>query len=543
MGHLGLARKSRSLSPFFLPLPPHRGTIKAVTHRLVFASVFLALTALPGLAVAPQARAAQAQTAPSEAQTVEVHRLRIVNEVGGAIQVSSDGGQTFRLIGRVLAPATTVSEGYTAAQYAQPGTVAAIAVHGLRVRVGEDDAQLHDPLVLSIDPKEYASGVVNTGFGGHAAGSAGIFTDIPAGTSLFRELAPSVGDRVFLESGSGRMFPLPSSFRPAGKGEVLVIPVRVLKNALTEVIFPNKAGAPVEATYVDGHKETVTQVIRPVLGVGRFDGTSYTGLGRLNTAHTGVLTVSTVPRDGGGGLAEGEGKERRGGFQIAPAWHNARTEEAGSPQTMTLGQWNVPRKRELEGAAPLFRSAIGLGDALEGGASVFVSIDSGPWEPMPTLVGLRPAAFTAEGLNTAWKEQNVARTCQKGVTAFRLTFPLRDPARSNEWAQAAAQNYTRLRFAQAKRMNTPIVNGTLTIAANPTNRANVAFVRLMIEGVPRGLTNVSPFTLSWDTTRVSDGEYMVQADALDESGNVVAVTKKKVFVRNDDKTGTASLPK
>ena len=508
--------------------------------------LLLAAACFPLYGLLPHARAAQETgTGPqtdAAPQSRETHRLRFVNEKNGAVQVSTDGGQTLGLIGRVLAPATTVAEGYTAAQYAAPGTVAAIAVHGLRIRVGADDPQVHDPLILNIDPKEYASGVVNAGFGGHSAGSAGIFTDIAAGNSIFRELAPSVGDPVFVESG-GKLLPLPTSFRPAGSGEILVIVVHALVNPLTQIVFPNKAGEAVKGTYADGREEILTQVISPVRGVGRFDGTTYTGLGRLNTAHTGVLTVCTAPRNTAGGLVEGEGRERRGGFQIAPAWHNARTEEAGSPQTMTLGVFGESRKRDLEGTAPLFKTAMGLGEPTESGASISVSVDNGPWEPMPILIGLRPNAFTAGGLNAAWKEQGISRTCKIGVTAFRVTLPVLEPADTAQWAQASVQNYTRLRLAQAKRTNTPIVKGTLTIAANPTNKANVSYVRLLIEGVPHGLTNVAPFTLSWDTTRVADGEYIVQADALDERGNLLAVTKKKVFVLNHEAAGIPTAQK
>ena len=73
-------------------------------------------------------------TFPAFAQ-VESHRIRIVNSLEGAIQISTDKGQTWHLIGRVTAPATQSLMGYSASGYAQPGTVAATAVHGLRIRV------------------------------------------------------------------------------------------------------------------------------------------------------------------------------------------------------------------------------------------------------------------------------------------------------------------------------------------------------------------------------------------------------------------------
>src|SRR6185369_10077003 len=122
----------------------------------------------------------------------------------------------------------------------------------------------------------------NKGFGGYISGAAGIYTDIPAGTSLFRELAPLVGDPVYLESGSGRLFPLPQAFEPAGQGETLVIPVFAPKNSLISVTLENRVGGAVEVTFADGTTKQITSVVQPVQGIGRFDGTAYTGVGRIN---------------------------------------------------------------------------------------------------------------------------------------------------------------------------------------------------------------------------------------------------------------------
>jgi hypothetical protein len=462
----------------------------------------------------------------------ELHRLRIVNRDDGAIQVSTDAGATWQTIGRVVAPARTCAEGYIAAEYAKAGTVAAIAVHGLRIRTGANDPTLHAPLVLAIEPAQYtvskdASVLPNKGFGGYISGAAGIYTDIPAGTSLFRELAPLVGDPVYLESGNGRLFPLPHSFQPTGHGETLVIPVLAPKNSLLSVTIENKAGGAVEATFADGTTKQITGVVQPVQGSGRFDGTAYTGVGRINTAHTGVITVSTVPIDGT--LPEGEGRERRGGFQISPAWHNARTAEAGSPVILTIGPPG-PRRRDLEGMPPLFRDAIGLDDAKA--AHVEVSVDDGPWEPMPTIIGARPDAFTGPGLTGIWRSEGIHRTAVKGVTSFRLLLPQRSPSRSQITAARAADSYRALRYAAARAGKIPIVKGILTVNANPTNAANVAFVRLSIEGRPRGFTNIAPFALSWDTTLVADGEYLLQADAMDSAGIVLASSYKRVYVLN-----------
>ena len=494
---------------------------------------------LPAAPEAPPTAEAVAGDAP--AGKTEIHRLRIVNRKDGAIQISTDRGQTWQLLGRVIVPANTVAEGYLAAHYAQHGTVAAIAVHGLRIRISANDKMLHAPLLLAVEPKEYAQYAVkkrSAQFGGHRAGSAGIYTDIPSGTSIFRELAPLVGSQVYLESPNGKLIPIPPTYHPMNEDEVFVIPVHAPVNSLTAVTFENKASGKVMGTFADGVTRLLTHVVKPVYGTGRFDGTAYTGVGRINTAHTGVITVSTAPVDNA--VAENEGSERRGGFQISPAWHNARCAEAGAPMVMTLGTPG-PRKRELEGMPPLFRDNMWLGPgekATQVGIAN-VSIDNGPWEPMPMLIGSHLDAFTPVGLNRYFKAMGINRKCVQGVTAFRLRLPQLEMERSRIVAKRASQAYQAMRYADARNGKLPIVKGQLTINTNPTNAGTISFVRLSVEGAPRGLTNVAPFSLTWDTTRVANGEYLIEAEALDNSGVVVAATRKKVYVQNPVVTATA----
>ncbi len=463
---------------------------------------------------------------------VETHRLRIVNRVNGAISVSTDGGKNWQLIGRVLVPATTVVQGYIAAEYADPGTVAAVAVHGHRIRVSPPDASLHAPLILSLDPKEYSGKAPNTGYGGHRPGSAGIFTNIGAGMTLFRELAPHVGNPVLRENpDTGKATLLSDRFSPNGAGEVILIPVRVPTDALTEVIFPNTSGGFVKATFASGATRDLLQVVKTVRGVGRFDGTAYTGVGRLNTAHTGVITVCTAPVDGT--LPEGVGKERRGGFQISPAWHNARCEEAGAPMVMTLGEVGVPRRKDAEGTAPLFRDAVSLGEVSgKEDAIVDVSIDGGDWEPMPVITGLRLDAFTGPGLTKIWRERGGKRVAKQGVTAFRLRLATPTPARAEVAARRAVEKYVADRRGAVKRGELSAVSGVITVEANAGGSRAVAWARLLVEGKPKGFTNAAPFTFSWDTRGVPDGEYLLETETLDAGGAIVATAQRRVFVAN-----------
>ena len=100
-------------------------------------------------------------------------------------------------------------------------------------------------------------------FGGLVAGTSGIYTDIPTGTRIFRELSPYVGNAVYLELSNG-LAPLPTDYSPR-PNDTLDIIVQRPANPLREVVFENKTGGKVTATYVDGTTQAVTTVLKPVL--------------------------------------------------------------------------------------------------------------------------------------------------------------------------------------------------------------------------------------------------------------------------------------
>ncbi|MDI6828516.1 MAG: hypothetical protein QME62_08550, partial [Armatimonadota bacterium] len=122
---------------------------------------------------------------PAFAQdTRELYRIRIENRSEGAVGVSLDKGNSYVSVGRVTRPATDVARGYSASKYAQEGKIAAVAVHGLHIKVGTiREKQGETPLVISILPREFAQ--TPKGFGGHTAGCSGIVTNIPTGTTIF----------------------------------------------------------------------------------------------------------------------------------------------------------------------------------------------------------------------------------------------------------------------------------------------------------------------------------------------------------------------
>jgi len=65
-----------------------------------------------------------------------------------------------------------------------------------------------------------------------------------------------------------------------------------------------------------------------------------------------------------------------------------------------------------------------------------------------------------------------------------------------------------------------IVNGTLTITANASDASGVSKVEFYANEVLLYVTNVPPYAYSWDTTSVSNGNYILTVKAYDPSGNV-----------------------
>ena len=445
----------------------------------------------------------------------ETHRIRLVNSVDGAIQVSLDKGQTWHLVGRVTAPATESLPGYLASGYAQVGTVAATAVHGLRIRVG-DTAHAYASLV-NILPREFASTPVR--FGGHVSGLSGIYTSIPTGTGIFRNLAPYAGNVVYLEAGDGRVANLPVNYMPQ-EGDTLIIVVERPVNALREIVFENRVGGNVTATFANGRQSLVTHVLKPVTGIGRFDGTSYTGVGAINTNHSGVVTISTAPVTTST-LLEGVGDERRGGFQIEPAYHNSQTDEAGAPSILVVGSPDKKRMPDQEGTPPLFHGNISLAwDAADPQHSWVAQIRRGdtasPWLPMPALLGNQPNALA-------------------GVTAIRL---VQQDAGDTQWRMArlaeASRQYQASALALARSGKTRIVRGQITLSAVSSDR-RTSFAEFFVDGAFKAMSNTRPFSFAWDTHDVPDGEYVVETRAEDEQSHLLLSSHTKIWVDNAQK--------
>ncbi len=426
-----------------------------------------------------------------------VLQLRIENSAGGRIQARAGQGGEWTTVGSVVRPATRCVPTFPAARYTPPGALAAVAVHGLRIRLPASDGSVRG---ISIQPREF--GQMPHRYGGHVPGPSAIVTDIPAGTGIFRELAPRVGDPVRLEK-AGQPVALPADWSPA-PGDVLRIESREPADFPAEIILHNRPGGEVEAVSPDGTRRRIATVVRPVRGVGRFDGTAYTGVGALNSNHGGVVTISTAPNV----RPEDEGRppESRGGFQIIPSMH-ARTQPV-MPQSLVVGP--VEGASGLEGKPPLFSGVLSLGD---GSPAVDILVPGGGWQPLPAVVGKQDDAFTM-----AWLLRR-GIPAEGDVAAVRIRPQTRTLADLQSAIRAAARSEDRQEREKGVavwELRGPLPPGT-------------AFAVFASEGRTLAISNVRPFRLSLDGAR--EGQPL-SATLVRPDGSTVAVLQA-IVVRKD----------
>ena len=462
----------------------------------------------------------------ADSATDEVCRIRIHNKPGGLVQISADGGRSYGTVGRVTTASNARIVGFAAASYTPQGTVAAAAVHGLRIKTGQHalgvgKAQM--PVMFSIVPLEFAS--IPQGYGGHVPRSSGILTDIYAGHSIFRNQSPYAGNRVYVERNRAPV-PLPEDYTPA-EGDIFVILVTRPQKSPTEVEFENTVAGKVTANYVDGTSQVIAEVARPVTGVGRYDGTTFTGVGAINTNHGGVITISTAPVQPPR-TREGGEVETRGGFMIQPCYH-VREQHETKPQVMVIAPVDES-KPTLEGTPPLFVGHINLTrfpDRPRNSYRVQIKIDDGPWEQMPEMVGRVDDAFTAGYLEAYFSKIGGQRQVESGVTAIRLLFPEYDAKLiSEDLAREVAEYTTRAVQSGAK-----TVSGKIGLAPKKPSH-NKCILNFYVDGRPIYTSNRFPYHYSWDSTEVANGFHSIKIETLFESGADPIIERREILIKN-----------
>ncbi len=350
--------------------------------------------------------------------STELYRLRIVNDQQGEISASTDAGKSWQTLGHVIRYTTKAStEGYTASKWAPFSAVCATAVNAVHVRTGYN-AKADKGVVFSLLPKERLTDdpAKTNSF---LAPDSSIYTDMPGGAGIFGgHWSPILGNPVALETPAG-LAPLPMNYMPK-KGDVFVIRVLERNDAPKAFVFENRFGGFITVVDWNDQETVIGQVLRPVEGIGRFEGSEFADTGRLRANHNGVICVST------------SAYHRVAGFQIIPREH-AMSPEMTNARTRT--QWMVvgpldARDRSWEGVAPLFRDYLRPSwgpDDLSGPdwlrkvtdrTSVEVRLNGGPWQPMPEFA-LDP--------DMSKPFPDWANTALVNVTHIRINLPV--PAR------------------------------------------------------------------------------------------------------------------
>jgi len=81
------------------------------------------------------------------------------------------------------------------------------------------------------------------------------------------------------------------------------------------------------------------------------------------------------------------------------------------------------------------------------------------------------------------------------------------------------------------------VQGTIPVSADAADNVGVVGVQFMLDGSPLGAEDLTaPYSVSWDTTTVANGNHTLTAVARDAAGNVGTSTPVLVDVNNADTT-------
>lgn len=332
--------------------------------------------------------------------------LRIDNRVDGAIEALLPGGETVPL-GQVRVPCERVDpNAYTASRWAEEGSVCGTAVNAMHIHTG-NNPETGRGMVFSLVPSTLAN--LPDDWRSYRNESSSIYTSIPAGEAIFGgEWSPFSGSPVAVEGPDGPR-PLAPGYTPC-IGDVLRITVEEPVPYPTSLVFENRYGGLITIAYAGQPDRVIGQVLQPVMGVGRFEGSPFARPGRIRASHPGVICVSVS-------LA-GE----LGGFQIIPANHGMSPEmnyAREKTQWMVVGPVSA-LDPSWEGTAPLFahyiRPLVTEGRTLEerlGRFLVDCRFESGPWQPLP-VVDLPRDQLPAEA---AW--------ALRGITHIRILFPLR----------------------------------------------------------------------------------------------------------------------
>jgi hypothetical protein len=78
-----------------------------------------------------------------------------------------------------------------------------------------------------------------------------------------------------------------------------------------------------------------------------------------------------------------------------------------------------------------------------------------------------------------------------------------------------------------------MVKGTITVSANASDNIGITRVELLVDGVLRATDTIAPYSFSWNTATLADGNHTLQARAFDACNNSKVSTSVTVDVQQD----------
>ena len=328
-------------------------------------------------------------------------------------------------------------------------------------------------------------------------------------------MAPVPGSPVLLER-DGLAAPLPGGYAPKSGDRIVVVVKYVAQADRPRIEFENKEGGAVISYESGALPRLLGRVRRPLSGIGRYAGTDRAGAGTLLAWGPTLLVVGTA------GTARrlnpaGEPLEERGGFIIQPA------EPALMGSTHPASQVLVEAV-EANGirppVSPLFFGGYPLSsvDPLETqNTRIEVRIDGGPWEACPDL---RDSIPNAEFLGALRRALGPERRVETGITHFRIVAAgLED-----------SELRRRIRLAGAPAEAAP-QRGVVTLIAGISGQG-IREVEFRLNGRLAKITNVPPYSWTWDTSRYANGEHLVEIRGSGMTGEILATVRRRVLVDN-----------
>jgi len=356
---------------------------------------------------------------PLHERAGETYWITIDNTPGGSIVIRHID-ERIEPIGKVLSPVTGVNvRGFTASGWGRTGAVCASAVNAIHLKT-DHDFGLGRGTIFSILPIDQAK-VDPANYKSYISHETSLQTDIKAGSSIFGgKWTPLVGSKLYccdadwMTAGEIDFHPVQVGYIPR-EGDILVIEVQRRRYNPEYVEFTNSYGGLIWIKELGRDPYPIGQVLKPVVGTGRFLGTTYAESGRIRAVHPGVICLSTSP----------EGTV--GGFQIIPRDH------AMSPEmiyTRYKTQWMVvgplwALDPSWEGLPPLFSDYLYPSytpvneDGESGAASAMETYLS-----RFTVRGRYSDAEDPEQYVILREESSYNNFCLKYLTHVRIYFPV-----------------------------------------------------------------------------------------------------------------------